>query len=220
MGTLDRGSVPASGSARVVRALICVALVAATALACMSSTPASPSAVAIAATRTPSPSPTTAPTADAPPALIHRHISGAGYGISFDYPADWHDVMPPHFLASFTNGDDAALVPKCCHLNPNQLGVSIATGSAAPVDIGAIRSPGWEVKNVGDWLVGRESMPATPSNFVDVQTYWMIGRPGPGETLYSIGAIFRGPDLAPMQAQVDAFVDSIKLDPEPTASPS
>jgi len=63
-------------------------------------------------------------------------------------------------------------------------------------------------------------MPVQPSDLVDVHTYWMIGRPGPGETLYSISAIFRGPDLAPMQAQVDAFVDSIKLDPKAAASPT
>jgi hypothetical protein len=48
----------------------------------------------------------------------------------------------------------------------------------------------------------------------------MIGRPGPGETINSVSTIFRGPDLTPMQAQVEAFVDSIKLDPEPAASPS
>jgi hypothetical protein len=55
---------------------------------------------------------------------------------------------------------------------------------------------------------------------VDVHTYWMIGRPGPGETIYDISAIFRGPNLAPMQAQVGAFVDSITPDPKPAAGPS
>ena len=48
----------------------------------------------------------------------------------------------------------------------------------------------------------------------------MIGRPGPGETIYDISAIFRGPNLAPMQAQVGAFVDSITPDPKPAAGPS
>jgi len=168
----------------------------------------------------PSPSLSSAPTNGPTPVLIHRHISGQGFGLSFDYPSDWHDVGYPYFfLAAYTNGDDSALVPICCHLNPNQLAVSIAYGGAVPVDIGGFKSPEFDVRSVGDWLVVRQTMPATPSNFVDVHTLWLIGRPG-GDRVYSISAIFRGPNLAPMEAQVDAFVDSIKLDPKPAASPS
>jgi hypothetical protein len=142
-----------------------------------------------------------------------------GNRLSFYCPADWH-VVPFFFLAGFTNGDSTALVPICCHLNPNQLAVSISTGSATPIDIGAFKSPESDVKSVGDWLVVKQNIPASPSDLVDVHTYWMIGRPGPGETINSVSTIFRGPDLTPMQAQVEAFVDSIKLDPEPAASPS
>jgi hypothetical protein len=126
----------------------------------------------------------------------------------------------PLLVAYFTNGDAGAIVPTCCHLNPNQLAVGISMGSAVPVDIGAFKSPESDVKSVGDWLVVKQTIPAIASDFVDVHTYWMIGRSGPGERLYSVSAVFRGPDLAPMQAQVEAFVDSIKLDPEPAASPS
>jgi hypothetical protein len=77
-----------------------------------------------------------------------------------------------------------------------------------------------DVRSVGDWLVVKETISTQPSDFVDVHTYWMIGRPGPGETIYDISAIFRGPNLAPMQAQVGAFVDSITPDPKPAAGPS
>jgi hypothetical protein len=162
----------------------------------------------------------TTPTVGPTPALIYDHLSGSGYGLSFYYPADWHFVPFFFFLAGFTNGDSTALVPNCCHLNPNQLAVSISIRSATPIDIGAFKSPESDVKSVGDWLVVKQNMPAAPSDLFDVHTYWMIGRPGPGETIYSVSAIFRGPDLAPMQAQVEAFVDSITLDPEPAASPS
>jgi hypothetical protein len=218
MGALDRGSVPVSGPARVVRALICVAILVAAALACTSSTPASESAAATAATPSPSPSPTAAPAADTSPALIHRHLSGSGYGISFDYPADWQVVPGPFMLAYFTNGDAGSVAPTCCHLNPNQLAIGISAGSSVPVDIGTYKAPGADIKRVDDWLVIKQTMAAAPSSF-DAHTLWLIGRPG-GETVYSVSAIFRGPDLAPMQAEVEAFVDSIRLDPEPTASPS
>jgi hypothetical protein len=215
---LVRGSAAAPALARIARAVICVALIAAAAVACKSSAAASPSAGATSAT--PSPSPTAAPANSPSPALIHRHLSGSGYGISFDYPADWQAVPMPLLLAYLTNGDAGAIVPTCCHLNPNQLAVGISMGSAVPVDIGAFKAPESDVKSVGDWLVVKQTMPAIASDFVDVHTYWMIGRQGPGERLYSVSAVFRGPNLAPMQAQVEAFVDSIKLDPEPTASSS
>jgi hypothetical protein len=141
-------------------------------------------------------------------------------GIAFDYPTDWHVVAPSFFLASYTNGDGSALVPTCCHLAPDQLAVSISTSVAVPVDMDALSSPGFDIKSIGDWLVARQTIPTEPSDFVDVHTYWLIGRPGPSETVYAISAIFRGPNLAPMEAEVDAFVDSIRLDPEPAASPS
>jgi hypothetical protein len=217
MGTLDQSSGPAPGSARGVRALICMALVVAAALACTSSTPASQSVAATATTRSPSPSLTAAPTSDPPPALIHRHLSGSGYGISFDYPADWQ-VVPGFMLAYFTNGDVDTVAPTCCHLNPNQLAIGVSAGSSVPVDIGTYNAPGADIKRIDDWLVIKQTMAATPSSF-DAHTLWLIGRPG-GETVYSVSAIFRGPDLVPMQAQVEAFVDSIKLDPEPTPSPN
>ncbi|HEX7490284.1 MAG TPA: hypothetical protein VF337_01105 [Candidatus Limnocylindrales bacterium] len=157
--------------------------------------------------------------------LIHVHLTGQGPtqtdGISFDYPSDWHDVVPNFFIVTYTNGDAGALYPKCCHLAPNQLAVSVTTSTPAPgVDMGALTSPTWETKRVGDWLVAREMMPAQPSDFIDVHAFWMIGRRGPDGTIYSISAVFRGPNLAAMEAEVDAFVASITLDPEPTPSPT
>jgi hypothetical protein len=91
---------------------------------------------------------------------------------------------------------------------------------STPIDMGTLSSPELEIKHVGDWLVASETIPAQPSDFVDVQAVWLIGRSGPGATVYSISAIFRGPNLAAMEAEVDAFVASITLDPEPTPSPS
>ncbi len=205
--------------ARVTGTVVAFALIAVSAVACGSTPSARPSPgspATVAPSPTPAPTRTTSPTL----ALIHRHLSGTGWGISFDYPSDWHEVTPAFFPASFTNGDDAALYPVCCHLNPNQLAVSITTGSAGPVDIGSFRSPEFDVKSVGDWIVVKEMIPVVPPDLIDEHPYWMIGRAGPGETLYDISAILRGPDLAPMEVQVDALVDSIRLDPETAASPS
>ena len=197
-----------------------VALISAAVLACASPAHVSPNPAPTAAMPTPTATQTAAPTATPTPALLHVHLSGTGYGLSFDYPSDWH-LVPFFFLASYTNGDILALIPTCCHLDPNQLAVSISSGGGGvPVDIGGFKSPEFDVKAVGDWLVVKESIPVVPPDLIDVHTYWMIGRPGAGETIYAVSAIFRGPDLAPMQAQVDAFVDSIKLDPKPAASPS
>jgi hypothetical protein len=209
---------------QVVGRLIAITLIAGAAAAC------SPSAVvrnstAAPTSAKPSPSPTAAMASPiGSPSLIHVHLTGLGRtktdGIAFDYPADWHVVAPFFSLAGYTNGDANALVPTCCHLAPNQLAVSISTSAAVPFDMGALSSPGFDIRSVGDWLVAKQTIPVQPSDFVDVHTYWSIGRPGPDETVYSISAIFRGPDLAPMQAQVDAFVGSIKLDPEATPRPS
>jgi hypothetical protein len=218
---LEPGGAAVRGSARAFRSAIVVALISAAVLACSSPAPASPSPIVTSApSPTPTATPTAAPTAVPTPALIHRHLSGNGYGLSFDYPADWNPV-PFFFLASFTNGDILALIPTCCRLRPNQLAVSISCCSGAvPIDLAGFKPPDFDVRSVGDWLVVQQMMPADPSNFVDVHEYWIIGRLGPEEAIYSISAIFRGPDLAPMQAQVDAFVDSIVLDPRPAASPS
>jgi hypothetical protein len=168
--------------------------------------------------------PTAAATA---PALVHEHISsaevGGGTGISFDHPAQWASV-PFLFLRNYTNGDPSALYPTCCHLQPNTFAASLTTSSAVPVDMAQFApgssASGWDVRTVGDWLVAWQTMATQPSDLVDVHLYWMIGRPGPGKTIYKISAIFRGPDLAPMEAPVEAFVDSIVLDPEPTPNPS
>jgi hypothetical protein len=214
---------PRGVGGRIARYLTVVTLVAVAAGACASFSGASGTSPASTGTGS-SPSaiaPGTAATEA--PRLVHVHITGLGstgdFGIAFDYPSDWH-VVPSLSLASYTNGDASALLPTCCRLNPNQLAVSVTTGTASPVDMGAYRSPGFDVRSVGDWLVVKETMPAQPSNLVDVHTYWMIGRPGPGETIYSVSAIFRGPDLAPLEAEVDAFVDSIRLDPVTAAIPS
>ncbi|MFI5259916.1 MAG: hypothetical protein ACHQ01_09970 [Candidatus Limnocylindrales bacterium] len=223
-------STPTGSGWRTARHLIVMALVAVAAAACATSAGSNGPSAALTEAQ-PSPSvtaPATAatesPAATASPRLIHVHLTGQGpnrdSGIAFEYPSDWHVVLPAFFLASYTNGDGRALFPTCCHLNPNQLAVSITTGTAVPVDMGALSSPGFDITSVGDWLVAKQTIPTQPSDFVDVHTYWLIGRPGTGQTVYGISAIFRGPDLAPMEAEVDAFVDSIRLDPEPAASPS
>jgi hypothetical protein len=158
------------------------------------------------------------------PRLIHVHLTGQGRnqtdGIAFDYPSDWHVVLPAFFVASYTNGDASALIPTCCHLAPNQLAVSISTSTTPATDMGALSSPGFDISRVGDWLVARQTIPTQPSDLVDLHTYWLIGRPGLYETVYAISAIFRGPELAPLEAEVDAFIASITLDPEPTPTPS
>jgi hypothetical protein len=167
----------------------------------------------------------TVATATESPRLTHVHFTGQGGnrtdGIAFDYPSDWHVVLPYFFLVTYTNGEASALVPTCCHLAPSQLGVSISTSNPVPgVDMGTLTSPTFEIKHVGDWLVAKETIPAQPSDFVDVHAVWLIGRSGPDATIYSISAIFRGPNLAKMESEVDAFVASITLDPEASPSPS
>jgi hypothetical protein len=171
-------------------------------------------------------SPRASATAAAVP-LTHVHLSGSGYGIAFDHPSDWLTVPFVLFeLVAYTNGDPNHVVDqgRCCYLEPAQFLVGISASMATPMDMGIYSSnapAGAVVRSVGDWLVVKLDMPITSGQTtIDVHTLWLIGRPGQGQRVYSVSAIFRGPNLATMQAQMDAFVTSITLDPEPAASPS
>ena len=151
-------------------------------------------------------------------------------GITFSYPAAWHEL---HFTvdSSFSHliADLATVeVPVPCtttvtpsfteiacadryQLVPDSLVVSVSSGGMPGFDILDRRPVGATPLTVGGLPAYFESAPATSPT--DLSLVWTISRPGTVDNFYEVRADMRGPGLDQMRSQLEAMIQSLRYDP-------
>lgn len=216
-------------------------------LAACSPTPSPSPNVTTGPLLSPPPTPTLSPTASQTASSITRHLSVSG--IELDYPSDW-SVMDQGWpttgmgqtLAIIGTLPWGSCAPSDlnCHyqlrLDPGQITVEIGTLLLVAdniCDLGRTRSD----------LVGRgpsdppatgsltrvDGRPAVRTDYAvgqadyyhsDEWRDWLIAAPGTTTTGYTINAMYRGPDLETLRAELDQLVASVRLGPSTAGNPT
>jgi hypothetical protein len=159
-------------------------------------------------------------------------------GLAFDYPAGWQSIpveRPLHYetiLAFLTSGGATAsetcgsdYIPgaggDCSEdyaLPVNSSVVKLSRWDGPPTRRGAIaslRDQGWAVMTIAGQPAAFASAPGQDDAISgsDITLVWEVAAPQPdNQVAYRISAAIRGPDLAPIQGQLEAMIESVRLE--------
>ncbi len=186
-------------------------------------------------TRTPLVTP--GPAASGTPASS-LHTFDAG-GLTFAYPADWREF---HYDVRSTMSSSIAFlatvpVPEPCRSTTGGAGLTGTeckdrfqlTADSLVVSISTVGMPGFDITRLpagatalridGQPAYVQEFTPEEPSVGADQEWIWTMSLPAAPGDAYTIVALIRGPDLAPIKTQLDALVASLRYDP-PASPPN
>ena len=171
------------------------------------------------------------------PAATTDPVTFREEGLIFDYQGAWHvvhdqmDSSFSHLIAYLATVD----VPEPCVTTQLSGSTQIACGDryvltpdSLVVTVSSNGRPGFEILNrpanatplVVDGLPAYlERSPATTGGDTETLT-WTLARPGTVDNFYTIRATLRGPDLAPVEAELQALIASLRYDPPVVPLPS
>ena len=172
-----------------------------------------------------------------PPSPASRTAHFDTSGISFDYPAAWQSVSVGRILhyetvVAFLTSAGATASEPCGSAYIPGLGGDCSDVVTLPADsvvvkismwggppsgpagaIGALLAQGWSSTTVGGEPAAftPQALQGIPGS--DRSLVWAVGVPGSGneQAAYWITAGIRGPDLASIQAQVEAMIATVRV---------
>jgi hypothetical protein len=138
-------------------------------------------------------------------------------------PGAWHRykvAAEPQAIAYLNVADDPMANGRCCTLPDNAFFLTVTLLDRPDFDVQAAPMPtGSTEQMVGGYLVVEEPMAVEPNTSgYDTHLYFLVGQPGLGHLHLEISAVFKGPNVTPLEAQVRAFVRSLSIAPDPSAS--
>lgn len=171
------------------------------------------------------------PVKEAPPGQAYGRVAGLG----FDYPATWHlELLPAngHYLSELAllASDQASASATCGQavmpslggtctdrfdIPTNSLAIKIESGGAPRIGgwiATTLQEPGWSARTIGGQPAAFTGSAPRVTWMADDTLEWMIESPGSGDTAYyDLVASVRGPDTAPLVAELDRLVGSITI---------
>jgi len=154
-------------------------------------------------------------------------------GLVFAYPVAWREFHHPYFSTMSNSIADLATVdvPEPCatsrvsggtqltcsdrfHLVPDSLVLHVMGNGNPAFDILRNHPADATPLAIGGLpAYVEQTAPLDPAVGADASLTWTLSRPGFVDNFYTLTALMRGPHLAPIEAQLQALVASVRYDP-------
>jgi hypothetical protein len=165
-------------------------------------------------------------------------------GLTFTYPAAWHELhfsvdgSFSHLIATLatvsvpvpcaTTVDPSFTTIECrdrYHLTPDSLVVDVTAGGSPGFDIARLPAGAVALRVDGQPgyvqdLTAKNLTADDPQVGADLIRTWVLPSPGVPDNFFRIDAFIRGPDLGPIEDQLDAMITSLRYDPPVVPLPS